>query len=219
MAEICGILLAAGFSTRFGANKMLHCLPDGTPIAVAAARNILLALPRTIAVVRPGAKRLAQLLRETGCIVVASRNARSGMGASLASGVRASRDADGWVVALADMPFIRPATTGLVADEIEKGGAIVAPSHAGTRGHPVGFARRFREDLLGLTGDEGARALLRRHPEWITLLETDDPGALQDIDTPEDLKSTSAPRTAPGPENAPAERVRSPRPAPARRRR
>src|SRR3990172_8191356 len=187
MAEICGILLAAGFSRRFGSNKLLHNLPEGTPIAVAAARHMVSAMPRTVAVVRPGAKRLAQLLCEAGCEVVASRNARDGMGASLASGVRASGDAHGWVVALADMPFIRPATIRSVAAELGAGGVIVAPFRGGLRGHPVGLARRFREDILGLSGDQGARTLLQKHPDWITLLESDDPGILQDIDTPGDL--------------------------------
>jgi len=196
-AEICGILLAAGSSSRFGSNKLLHCLPDGRPIAATAARNMLAAIPRTIAVVRPGAKRLARLLRETGCTVVASRNARSGMGASLASGVRASGDAGGWVVALADMPFICPASIRSVAAKLAEGAAIAAPSRAGKRGHPVGFARRFREDLLRLTGDQGARALLQRHAVSITLIETDDPGVLRDIDTPEDLEHFSAPGAAP----------------------
>lgn len=184
---IAGILLAAGASTRFGSNKLRHRLPGGTPIAVAAARNMVAALPLTVAVVRPGARRLAQLLRDAGCTVVTSRNARSGMGASLASGVRASADASGWVVALADMPFISPATIALVAAELTEGAVIAAPSRAGRRGHPVGFARRFREDLLALTGDEGARALLVRHPDWITLLECQDAGIFQDIDTPDDL--------------------------------
>jgi molybdenum cofactor cytidylyltransferase len=195
-ATIRGILLAAGSSSRFGSNKLLHRLPDGRPIAVAAAKNMLAALPRTIAVVRPGAKRLAQLLRETGCTVVTSRNARSGMGASLASGVRASGDASGWVVALADMPFIRPASIRSVAAQLAQGAAIAAPFRAGSRGHPVGISRRFREDLLRLTGDQGARMLLQRHAEAITLIEIDDPGVLRDIDTPEDLELSSAPGPA-----------------------
>ncbi|MBI4291437.1 MAG: nucleotidyltransferase family protein [Betaproteobacteria bacterium] len=195
-AQICGILLAAGSSSRFGSNKLLHRLPDGMPIAAAAARNMLAALPRTIAVVRPGAKRLAQLLRETGCTVVTSRNARSGMGASLASGVRASGESRGWVVALADMPFIRPASIRSVAVQLAQGAAIAAPSRAGTRGHPVGISRRFREDLLRLTGDQGARMLLQRYAEAITVIEIDDPGVLRDIDTPEDLEGFPAPSPA-----------------------
>jgi molybdenum cofactor cytidylyltransferase len=109
------------------------------------------------------------------------------MGHTLASGVRAARDANGWVVALADMPYINPATIRRVAKELLDGGAIVAPGFEGLRGHPVGFARRFHEQLRGLTGDEGARNLIGQHPELLTVLELDDPGVLRDIDTRADL--------------------------------
>jgi molybdenum cofactor cytidylyltransferase len=50
---ITGILLAAGNASRFGSNKLLHLLPDGTPIAMAAARNLKAAIPSSLAIVRP----------------------------------------------------------------------------------------------------------------------------------------------------------------------
>src|SRR5258706_5008593 len=76
--KIRGILLAAGSSSRFGANKLLHPLPEGTnagtdagtPIAVASARHLVTALPHPIAVVRPGAAELEAALRNAGCEVV-----------------------------------------------------------------------------------------------------------------------------------------------------
>lgn len=62
-----GILLAAGFSRRFGiADKLLQILPDGRPMAVAAAENLIKAIPLTIAVLRPDNKGLAELLENTG---------------------------------------------------------------------------------------------------------------------------------------------------------
>ncbi len=185
--QIHGILLAAGFSTRFGSNKLLHLLPDGTPIALAAARNMLAALPRTVAVVHSGRSALARLLIDAGCTLVVARNAREGMGTSLAAGVRATRDAAGWVVGLADMPFVRPATIGAVAKRLARGAALAAPSLDGARGHPVGIAGSFRDELLGLKGDQGARAILERNAGAIELIPTEDRGVLRDVDTPADL--------------------------------
>ena len=192
--KVVGILLAAGFSTRFGTNKLLAPLPDGgpeagTPVAVAAARHLGEAMPEPVAVVRPRAQKVAQLLREAGCRTVICRNAAQGMGTSLAAGVRAAGDADGWVIALADMPFIRPETIRRIAMALQEGAAIAAPACGGERGHPVGFARRFRDDLLALTGDEGAREILSANPGWITLFETGDRGVLRDVDVPGDLAS------------------------------
>jgi molybdenum cofactor cytidylyltransferase len=109
------------------------------------------------------------------------------MGTSFAAGVRAAADAHGWVVALADMPFLRPETIRVVAQALSDGAAIAAPAYRGERGHPVGFARRFFDELASLRGDEGARELLKRYPNLLTLYDVDDPGVLRDIDKPSDL--------------------------------
>jgi len=189
-----GILLAAGYSKRFGSNKLLQALPAGspqagTPIALAAARHLLEALPDSIAVVRPRAQKLGKLLRDAGCSTVVCKNAADGMGTSLAAGVRAAPDADGWVIALADMPFVRPETIAKIVQAMEQGAAIAAPAIGGERGHPVGFARAFFEELVSLKGDAGAREVLKRNAGRITLCEVDDPGVLRDIDQPSDLSA------------------------------
>jgi molybdenum cofactor cytidylyltransferase len=86
------------------------------------------------------------------------------------------------------MPFIRPETIRIVTKALQEGAAIAAPSFHGERGHPVGFARRFYEELSSLRGEDGARQFLKRHPEWVKLLEVDDPGVVRDIDEPSDLE-------------------------------
>jgi molybdenum cofactor cytidylyltransferase len=192
---IRGILLAAGYSTRFGSNKLLQALPAGaadagTPIAIAAARHLLEVLPDSIAVVRPRAQKLSRLLRDAGCSTVVCKNAGEGMGTSLAAGVRAAADADGWVIALADMPFVRPGTIATIVRAMEQGAEIAAPAIGGKRGHPVGFARAFFGALSSLRGDAGARDVLAQHPDRIALCEVDDPGVLRDIDQPGDLSAS-----------------------------
>jgi molybdenum cofactor cytidylyltransferase len=192
-ANIRGVLLAAGYSTRFGSNKLLHPLPAGTPdagvpIALASARHFIEVLPEPVAVIRPRAQKLGKILRDAGCNTVVCKNAAEGMGVSLAEGVRAADDAHGWVVALADMPYLRPDTVRIIAKALSEGAAIAAPSYRGERGHPVGFARRFLDDLSALRGDAGARDILKAHPDWVTLYEVDDPGVLRDIDKRSDLE-------------------------------
>ncbi len=186
-APLVGILLAAGASTRFKANKLLHALPDGTPIAVAAARNLRDALDRVVAVVRPGVPELARALAGANVEVTVCAEAAAGMGHSLAHAIAATPHAGGWVVALADMPFIAPESIRRVAAALQEGADLVATDYRGARGHPVGFAARYREDLAALTGDAGARAVLKRDAARIRVVEVDDPGVLRDIDTPEDL--------------------------------
>ena len=85
------------------------------------------------------------------------------------------------------MPRIRPATIRQIAAVLAGGAHIVAPAYRGTRGLPVGFSGAFREALAALSGDTGARDILRAERSRVTLLDCDDPGVLADIDTPEDL--------------------------------
>lgn len=199
MKTAVGLLLAAGVGTRFdpsGARlKLLEPAPAGAhagrPLAVAAALNLKAAVDAVVAVVRPiddePQRALHAALARAGCQLVVCERARGGMGASLACGVRATSDAAGWLIALADMPAIAPATIAAVAQALRAGHMAAAPFVGDRRGHPVGFSAACFEELARLTGDAGARSVLADHPPF--RVAVDDPGALLDIDSPSDLKS------------------------------
>jgi molybdenum cofactor cytidylyltransferase len=184
---IAGLLLAAGSASRFGGRKLLQLLNGDLCVGALAVRSLLLAVDRTVAIVRPGDVEVARMLGREGAEVVLCANAADGMGSSLACGVRATAAADGWIVALADMPRVDPATIRALASLIAGGAQLAAPFFEGQRGHPVAFGARFRDDLLALSGDTGARALLTRHAAQLVRYETLDRGILLDIDTPQDL--------------------------------
>jgi len=185
-----GILLAAGFGRRFDVagkrNKLLEVLPGGRTVAWRSARTLAAALPESIAVIRPGNPALAEELRRGGCRVVEAPEAEAGMGAALRAAVAATPDARGWVVALADMPWLPMELIRAVALTITSPDTIAAPWRNGQRGHPVGFGAAWRDALLALDGDEGARALLKDQP--VTRILTEEEGAFRDIDTPADLR-------------------------------
>lgn len=185
---IAGILLAAGAARRFGARKLLHPLPDGTPIGLRSALNLVPAVDRALAVLAPEDRELAARLQAAGIEVCPCPASGEGMGASLACGVRAAADAAGWVIALADMPFVRPDSIVAVADALRAGAAIAIPGHEGERGHPIGFARAFHAELAALGGDVGARAIVARERARVVQVPVNDPGILRDIDTPDDLR-------------------------------
>jgi molybdenum cofactor cytidylyltransferase len=199
MKSIVGLLLAAGVGTRFDPSgvrlKLLEPAPAGAhagrPLAVAAALNLKAAVDEVVAVVRPAddepQRALHTALVDAGCRLVVCERAREGMGASLACGVRAASDAAGWLIALADMPAIAPATISAVAQALRAGHAAAAPFVGDRRGHPVGFSRACFVELARLTGDAGARNVLAAHPPFRVAVA--DPGALLDIDSPTDLQS------------------------------
>ncbi|HSU77345.1 MAG TPA: nucleotidyltransferase family protein [Burkholderiales bacterium] len=183
--NIVGLLLAAGSATRFGSDKLRHALPHGVPIAVQAARHLRAELARVLVVVR--SRDAEQTFRAERCETVVCENAAEGMGASLACAARAAGQADAYIVALADMPFVRPTTIAAVREALEGGAALAAPYFRARRGHPVGIAGRYYEELLALGGDEGARQLLSANEAELVKIPVGDPGVVRDIDRPDDL--------------------------------
>jgi molybdenum cofactor cytidylyltransferase len=185
---ISALLLAAGASTRFGSNKLTERLADGTPMVVRSAQNLLAAGCRVVAVTRPRDQAAGDLLAAVpGVVVSACPTAELGMGCSLAWGVAQTAGAAGWLIALGDMPFIRPTSIRAVLLAVERGASIAAPVFKARRGHPVVFARCWRERLLGLDGETGGRLLLQRYADAVTLVSCDDSGVLRDVDRPRDL--------------------------------
>jgi molybdenum cofactor cytidylyltransferase len=187
LSDIVGLLLAAGSATRFGSDKLQHVLMHGVPIAVQAARHLKTAVPRIVAVVRPGAEETRRALEAEGCEVAVCETAAEGMGASLACAVRAAGQAGGYLVALADMPFVRPSSISAVRDALAAGAPLTAPYFHGRRGHPVGIAGRYRAELEACAGDEGAKQLLSAHAAALVKIPVGDPGVIRDIDKPSDL--------------------------------
>lgn len=182
--EIIGLLLCGGEARRFGANKLLE---GDVPLAARAARNLMQATGQVLAVIPMGAAALREALEPIGCEVLESDRTARGMGASIAAGVEASAQATGWILALGDMPMVRPDTIRRVRRALEEGARLVAPFSEGRRGHPVGFSSLLRDELLALDGDTGAREVIARNADLLESLRSDDPGIFVDVDTREDL--------------------------------
>ena len=166
---------------------------DSGEMALLAARSAIEGAGAVTAVVPPDAKRLRRLLEKAGCEILETADTVRGLGASLAAGVSLTSRSDGWIVALGDMPFIEPATFAAVSRELLAGAFIAAPILAdGKRGHPVGFSRELRGELVALDGDEGARSVIRRHVARVVSIPVEDRGIVIDIDTPGDLDDATS---------------------------
>jgi molybdenum cofactor cytidylyltransferase len=187
--QIIGILLAAGRGSRFDPqgqrNKLLQRIENGDTVAASAAAAMLSSLEKVVAVVREDTGALADELGNCGCTLLTCAEADSGMAASIVAGLRQALDADGWIIALGDMPYVEAETIAALADALKEGADIAVPVCHGQRGNPVGFSRRHLSALLRLEGDRGARDLLQSCP--VTAVIVDDTGVLRDIDTMQDL--------------------------------
>lgn len=183
---IAGILLCGGAGRRFGVDKLLA---GDEPIVARAARSLRAGAGNALAVIPLKRARLREVLEAEGCAILESDRTSWGMGASLAAAVEAAATADGWIVALGDMPLVDPKTVASIRRALERGAPLAAPyDRTGRRGHPVGFSRALRAELLAIDGDVGARDLLARHADMVEKFVTDDPGIFVDIDTKADLE-------------------------------
>jgi len=177
-----GLLLAAGSSQRFGGDKRWHRLADGSPMALATARTLKAAQLPSLAVLRPEDTTLAERLQSAGLEIAINDDPTAGLGSSIACGVKASVNANGWLIVLADMPYVQVATIRQVAACLAAGARIAAPVHAGQRGHPVGFAHEFGPALRQLKGEPGARVILQQQAGYLVTVPVNDPGILIDVD-------------------------------------
>ena len=191
-------MLAAGASQRFGSDKLLHPVKlrgAALPLAALSLLPWVETFGKISVVTRPGARVFRSAIeaalgaaRSTRIDWVECADAAQGMAASLVCGVRANRDADGWLIGLADMPAVPVEAITRVRKALLAGAAIAVPAHGGKRGHPVGFARQYRIELLALEGDNGARRLLQRDRSQVVEIDIDDAGILADVDVPRDLR-------------------------------
>lgn len=181
-------MLAAGYSRRFGADKRRATLADGRSLLAASLALPCSMLEEVWLVLRPD-EAPAALDLPPGVRVVQNPTTAQGMGHSLAAGAErllAESRADAVAIFLADMPSIRRHSLEVLM-ACAAPDRIVQPSHQGKRGHPVLFGRDFWPQLAALGGDAGARAVLQHNAEALHIVELNDAGVLQDIDTPADL--------------------------------
>ncbi len=191
------VVLAAGRGMRFHGDghkleQRLTLHATNAPTTV-LARTLGHAVETGLRVVVVTSLALAPLVRqvmaERDVVVLPEQDSQGrpsavGMGHSIAAGVSAAGDADGWLIVPADMPMLRPSSMLAVASAIAHYPVAYA-QYRGRRGHPVGFSAELYSELIDLQGDEGARRVVARFPSQG--IEVDDPGVLVDVDTVEDL--------------------------------
>jgi len=180
-----------------GPNKLL--LPvNGVPLVTRAAQALVGAgLSPVVVVLGRDAGQVAQALEALPVRTIRNPDWRQGMGTSLAVGVSAlGPETEAVVVSLGDLFALQAGTVARLVETFEGSSrGIALPTFQGRRGHPVIFdLSRYRRRLLSLSGDQGARALLAEAPEDVLELAVDDPGTVQDVDTPADYASAALER-------------------------
>ncbi|MHA6787562.1 nucleotidyltransferase family protein [Pseudomonas bijieensis] len=186
------IILAAGSGSRFrqvagpDKDKLLADCTGRDGAVRSVIEQVLVNLPasleKRVLVTSPERPQAIRMAQAYGCDFVELDS--PGLGDSIAAGVQACPDLDGWLILLGDMPFILPSSIEQVVAAIREDG-ISVPVLAGEYGHPVGFGREFGAKLMALTGDRGAKVLFAG--AQVVEVPVDDPGVVWDVDVPEAL--------------------------------
>lgn len=183
--ERVALLLAAGFSRRYGSDKRLAGSP---PLILRTLATLRPCHDRLLVVLRQQDETLRRLLADSGAELT-QVPLDGGLGDSLAHGVRtllaSGRPVHSLTIALADMPHL--SSTSLQALlAAQSGREIVRPLYLGQPGHPVSFPADLLPELARLSGEQGAQSVVTRHQARLRGLPLDDPGCVQDIDWPGD---------------------------------
>jgi molybdenum cofactor cytidylyltransferase len=189
---IAGIVLAAGGSTRMGRPKMLLPAGGGTLLSAAVAPLLEAGLERVVVVLGDRAeevRRGARLPADPRVVLVVCAEWAAGMAASLKQGLESCADADAVLVALGDQPGVTADRVRMVTAAFGPGRDLVVPVYRGIPAHPVLFGRSLFSELAALSGDVGAREVVRRHEHEAVQIEVE---ALPDIDTEEDYRNFTA---------------------------
>ncbi|HZF78092.1 MAG TPA: molybdopterin-binding/glycosyltransferase family 2 protein [Acetobacteraceae bacterium] len=195
--QVAALVLAAGRSRRMAPlNKLL--VPDAQGIAMVArvVDNALASPARPVIVVTGHERdRVEEALAGRPVLFAHAEDYAEGLSASLKAGLGAlPKDIEGVVICLGDMPLVAGPMIDrlLAAFDPEEGRSIVMPTFRGKQGNPMLWSLEFLPEMMGITGDVGARHLVGKHADRVAEVEMADDAVLRDFDT------TDALRKAPG---------------------
>jgi molybdenum cofactor cytidylyltransferase len=189
-----GIILAAGASVRMGRPKALLTL-GGVSFLDRAIRLLAPLCDPLILVLGHHRHEIEPTLaNHPGLRIAVNPNPARGMLSSLQCGLAATQiTGAGAIFTVVDCPAVRPETARAVLDAfLNRGVAVAVPVFNSKRGHPVCISSAVARDLLAAPEHSQARDIIARHRTPDSLVEVDDPGAVTDADSPQDLAALEA---------------------------
>ncbi len=185
---VSGVILAAGSSSRLGRPKQLLDL-FGEPLLRHVVRNAVASqLSKVVLVLGHQSAEIASAVGEWGQRLVINPNYRDGQSTSLRVGLNAiDPTATGVMFLLGDQPQVTPAIIDAVITQFhQSGSAIVMPTYGGIPANPVLFAAELFPELATVSGDEGARLIVKRHRVNVSHVPVSLDAPPRDVDTEED---------------------------------
>ncbi|NLY73424.1 MAG: nucleotidyltransferase family protein [Tissierellia bacterium] len=183
---VTGIILAAGFSKRFGADKLMLDF-RGQPMVEKIIREAQASkLDRLLLIYR--SKELEGLARSLGVEAFYNDRAHLGQAESVKLGVKKTQAGSAYMFIMGDQPLVDAEFIDSLLEEYYKApGLILVPCFGDRRGNPVIFPPELGEELLKLEGDAGGRQIMGQFSELLGYYQVEDERLGRDLDLPEDL--------------------------------
>ncbi len=184
--HIAIIIPAAGFSKRHPPNKLLVQVEHRPAIVETVSKFTDFPVDIIVVVGHEKKQIMPPLEKAFGNRIKIAENPHyhQGLSRSLQVGIKAAGNApDYFGFCVGDKPFLHLTTVGMLLETIhQKSPDILVPLFKGTVGHPNFFARRFKKDLMQLTGDTGGRSLFQTYHTKTYFLPVKDKGVILDMD-------------------------------------
>jgi molybdenum cofactor cytidylyltransferase len=189
------LILAGGAGRRFGGSELgAKLLADvaGAPVVCRVADRVAsVGFAEVLVVTGAEDARIRAALEGIACRIIHAADWGEGMAATLRHGLAAlAPDTRGACVFLGDMPLVPVGLCPELTAAAEHAGYAARPRCEGLPGHPVAFTLAAFSDLAALSGDQGATALLKARSD-VAYIDTEERGALIDIDSPADLAAVT----------------------------
>jgi molybdenum cofactor cytidylyltransferase len=204
MADLCGVILAAGASARMGREKALLPWPpdasspaqSGNPTLLSAHISALKPLARVIVVVAgQNAHRLAPIVPACGAIPAVNPAPERGQFSSLQIGLGKALDlgCDSAIITPVDCAPLDQATLALLRakfdEALTRGQWAVAPNSNGRNGHPLFVSRELIDAFLAAPPNSNAREVKRAHSGRFVSVSVLIPNLAADMNTPEEYEA------------------------------
>lgn len=186
------IILAAGSSSRFGSTKQLAHFKGKTLLTHTIEEATEAGAQRVIVVTGANSDEISKEIKNEKVDIVFNKNWEQGMASGIVIGLKnaitLSKELKNVIITVCDQPFVSSLLfQQLFQRQSESAKHIVASAYADTMGTPALFTMKYFDALMGLTGDQGAKGLLKKYSE--DLVTVDFPDGYIDIDTQQDYEN------------------------------
>ncbi len=191
--NISAIVLAAGLSSRMQGEHKLTKNWQGSPLINHCLNTLeTLNLNQITLVLGNNADEIKSLITPQNYTIIENPSPKQGLSQSIKLGLTTlPENTDATFITLSDMPLIQPEDYQSLISAFSPDKSICVPTYNNQTGNPVLFGKQWFDEIADLTGDKGAKSIIKANKKHVNFVPVKTNGILQDFDTTEDFQNTN----------------------------